>query len=248
MQTTKGQPMTELSNTPLPTLAEMANEAAAACEQSARRTVQQAATCGRALLAAKEQVPHGEWMSWVQLNFTHGHAQATRYMQVANYAASHSLDDAMSVQSVLRLIADERAAERATTTSPPAKKQPVWQDPAYMPPAGLPASWGTIVDHKATQTPAERQQAPQKPVQAARLTHPEHPSGGLGRLVGKASDVSTDGSGVNATLTQATQQPAEPIEPEIVRETSVLVFQRRQMLRVGRLYILTPEGFDEVDP
>ena len=210
MQTTKGQPMTELSNTPLPTLAEMANEAAAACEQSARRTVQQAATCGRALLAAKEQVPHGEWMSWVQLNFTHGHAQATRYMQVANYAASHSLDDAMSVQSVLRLIADERAAERATTTSPPAKKQPVWQDPAYMPPAGLPASWGTIVDHKAAQTPAERQQAPQKPA-------------------------------------QATQQPAEPIEPEIVREASVLVFQRRQMLRVGRLYLLTPEGFDEVD-
>ena len=45
---------------------------------------------------------------------------------------------------------------------------------------------------------------------------------------------------------QAAQKP-EPIEPEIVRETSVLVFQRRQMLRVGRLYILTPEGFDEVD-
>jgi len=45
---------------------------------------------------------------------------------------------------------------------------------------------------------------------------------------------------------QAAQRP-EPIEPEIVRETSVLVFQRRQMLRVGRLYILTPEGFDEVD-
>jgi len=235
--------MTELSTLSLPTLADLANKAAEACDKSARRTVQQAAVCGRALLAAREQIPHGEWMGWVRANFDYDHSLATRYMQVANYAASHNLDDATSVESVLRLIADERAAERAA-----ANPEPAWAEPADMPPPEPPAGPKTIVDHKATQTPAERQQAPQKPVQAARLTHPEHPSGGLGRLVGKASDVSTDGSGVNATHTQATQQPAEPIEPEIVRETSVLVFQRRQMLRVGRLYILTPEGFDEVDP
>ena len=231
------QPMTELSTLSLPTLAEMANEAAAACEQSARRTVQQAATCGRALLAAKEQIPHGEWMGWVRANFDYDHGQATRYMQVANYAQAHNLDDATSVGSVLRLIADERAAERAA-----ANPEPAWKEPADMPPPEPPAAPKTIVDHKATaaprtamdritnrkasdegglpddviknacrQFPTERQQAPQKPV-------------------------------------QATQQPAEPIEPEVVRETSVLVFQRRQMLRVGRLYILTPEGFDEVDP
>jgi hypothetical protein len=198
--------MTELSTLPLITLAEMANDAAAACRDSARRTVQQAATCGRALLAAKEQIPHGEWMGWVRANFDYDHGQATRYMQVANYAQAHNLDDATSVESVLRLIADERAAERAA-----ADPEPAWQDPADMPPPEPPAAPRTIVDHKATQTPAERQQAPQKPAQAA-------------------------------------QQPAEPIEPEIVREASVLVFQRRQMLRVGRLYILTPEGFDEVDP
>ena len=196
--------MTELSTLSLPTLAEMANEAAAACEQSARRTVQQAATCGRALLAAKEQIPHGEWMAWVRSNFDYDHSVATRYMQVANYANSHNLNDATSVESVLRLIADERAAERAA-----ANPEPAWQEPADMPPPEPPAAPRTIVDHKATQTPAERQQAPQKPAQAA-------------------------------------QQPVEPIEPEIVRETSVLVFQRRQMLRVGRLYLLTPEGFDEV--
>jgi len=198
--------MAELSTLSLPTLAEMANEAAAACEQSARRTVQQAATCGRALLAAKEQIPHGEWMGWVRANFDYDHGQATRYMQVANYAQAHNLDDATSVESVLRLIADERAAAAARLNP-----EPAWQDPADMPPPEPPAAPRTIVDHKATQTPAERQQALQKPAQAA-------------------------------------QQPAEPIEPEIVREASVLVFQRRQMLRVGRLYILTPEGFDEVDP
>jgi hypothetical protein len=197
--------MVELSTLSLPTLADLANEAAAACEQSARRTVQQAATCGRALLAAKEQIPHGEWMGWVRANFDYDHGQATRYMQVANYAQAHNLDDATSVESVLRLIADERAAAAARLNP-----EPAWQDPADMPPPEPPAAPKTIVDHKATQTPAEQPKAPQKSV-------------------------------------HTTQQPAEPIEPEVVRETSVLVFQRRQMLRVGRLYLLTPEGFDEVD-
>jgi len=198
--------MAELSTLSLPTLAEMANDAAAACRDSARRTVQQAAVCGRALLAAREQIPHGEWMGWVRSNFDYDHSLATRYMQVANYAASHNLDDATSVESVLRLIADERAAAAARLNP-----EPAWQEPADMPPPEPPAGPRTIVDHKATQTPAERQQAPQKPA-------------------------------------QATQQPAEPIEPEIVRDVSVLAFGRRQMLRVGRLYILTPEGFDKVDP
>ena len=196
--------MTELSTLSLPTLADLANKAAEACDKSARRTVQQAAVCGRALLAAREQIPHGEWMGWVRSNFDYDHSLATRYMQVANYANSHNLDDATSVESVLRLIADERAAERA------ANPEPAWREPADMPPPEPPEAPKTIVDHKATQTPAQQPKAPQKPV-------------------------------------QATQQPAEPIEPEIVRETSVLVFQRRQMLRVGRLYLLTPEGFDEVD-
>jgi len=198
--------MTELSTLSLPTLADLANKAAEACDKSARRTVQQAAVCGRALLAAREQIPHGEWMGWVRANFDYDHSLATRYMQVANYAASHNLDDATSVESVLRLIADERAAAAARLNP-----EPAWQEPADMPPPEPPAGPRTIVDHKATQTPAERQQAPQKPA-------------------------------------QATQQPAEPIEPEIVRDVSVLAFGRRQMLRVGRLYILTPEGFDKVDP
>lgn len=197
--------MTELSTLSLPTLAEMANDAAAACEQSARRTVQQAATCGRALLAAREQVPHGEWMVWVRTNFSHHHSVATRYMQVANYADSHNLDDAASVENVLRLIADERAAERAA-----ANPEPAWQEPADMPPPEPPAAPKTIVDHKATQTPAGQPKAPQKPTQAA-------------------------------------QQPAGPIKPEIVQSLPVRALGRQHRLIVGRLYRFTREGFDEVD-
>jgi len=46
---------------------------------------------------------------------------------------------------------------------------------------------------------------------------------------------------------QRAAQRAEPIEPEIVRDVTVQVFGRSFKLRVGRLYVLTPEGFDEVD-
>ena len=202
----------DLTAMPLVTLAEMANEAAEACANSARRTVEQAATCGRALLAAKEQCEHGQWMHWLRQNFDYDTSTAQRYMQVAKAASVRNLADHDSVASVLRVLADERAAERATTQpEPEPEPQPEsaaeqWTAPADMPPEEPPAGPQTIVDHKATREPQRQQNEPQ----------------------------------------QATQKP-EPIEPEIVRETSVLVFQRRQMLRVGRLYILTPEGFDEVD-
>jgi hypothetical protein len=204
--------MTDLTTLPLVTLAEMANEAAEACRDSARRTVQQAASCGRALLAAKEQCEHGQWLHWLGQNFDYDKATAQRYMQVAKAASVRNLADHDSVASVLRVLADERAAEREAARpvqEPEPEPEPVaehWTPPAGMPPDEPPAVPQTIVDHAATREPQRQQSEPQ----------------------------------------QAAQKP-EPIEPEIVRETSVLVFQRRQMLRVGRLYILTPEGFDEVD-
>ena len=202
----------DLAKIPLVTLAEMANEAAEACRDSARRTVQQAATCGRALLAAKEQCEHGQWMHWLRQNFDYDTSTARRSMDVAKCASVHNLADHDSVASVLRVLADERAAEREAAQpvqEPEPKPEPVaehWTPPADMPPDEPPAGPQTIVDHAATREPQRQQSEPQK----------------------------------------ATQKP-EPIEPEIVRETSVLVFHRRQMLRVGRLYLLTPEGFDEVD-
>ena len=202
----------DLTTMPLAILAEMANGAAKACEQSARRTVEQAATCGRALLAAKKQCGHGYWMQWLSQNFDYDTSTARRYMDVAKCASVHNLADHDSVASVLRVLADERAAEREAARpvqEPEPKPEPAaehWTPPADMPPGEPPAVPQTVVDHAATREPQRQQSQPQ----------------------------------------QAAHKP-EPIEPEIVRETSVLVFQRRQMLRVGRLYILTPEGFDEVD-
>ncbi len=202
----------ELTTMPLVTLAEMANEAAEACATSARRTVEQAATCGRALLAAKEQCEHGQWMPWLRQNFDYYPSTAQRYMQVAKAASVRNLADHDSVASVLRVLADERAAERtATQPEPEPEPQPElaaeqWTPPADIPPEEPPAAPQTIVDHKATREPQETQGKPQRAAQRA-----------------------------------------EPIEPEIVRNVTVQVFGRAFSLRVGRLYILTPDGFDEWD-
>ena len=229
----------DLTTMPLVTLAEMANEAAEACEQSARRTVEQAATCGRALLAAKEQCEHGQWLQWLGRNFDYDKATAQRYMQVAKAASVRNLADHDSVASVLRVLADERAAERATAKPVQHSKlepEPVaehWTPPADMPPDEPPAGPQTIVDHKATAAPGT----------AINRIANLNADGGKGL----PDDVIANACSQFPTGPQQAAQRPEPIEPEIVRETSVLVFQRRQMLRVGRLYILTPEGFDEVD-
>ena len=204
----------DLTALPLVRLAEMANDAAEACRDSARRTVQQAATCGRALLAAKDQCEHGQWMHWLRQNFDYDTSTARRYMDVAKCASVHNLADHDSVASVLRVLADERAAERAAsqpepTPEPKPEAEPVaeqWAEPADMPPEEPPAAPQTIVDHNATREPQETQSEPQRAAQRA-----------------------------------------EPIEPEIVRDVTVHVFGQAFRLRVGRLYILTPEGFDEVD-
>jgi hypothetical protein len=204
--------MMDLTTMPLVTLAEMANEAAEACASSARRTVEQAATCGRALLAAKEQCEHGQWMHWLRQNFDYDTSTARRYMDVAKCASVHNLADHDSVASVLRVLADERAAERtAAQPEPEPEPQPEpaaeqWTEPAGMPPEEPPAAPQTIIDHAATHEPQETQSEPQRAA-----------------------------------------QKAEPIEPEIVRDVTVQVFGRAFRLRVGRLYILTPDGFDEVD-
>jgi len=204
--------MMDLTTMPLVTLADLANEAAEACASSARRTVEQAATCGRALLAAKDQCEHGQWMHWLRQNFDYDTSTARRYMDVAKCASVHNLADHDSVASVLRVLADERAAERAATQpEPESEPQPEpateqWAEPADMPPEEPPAAPQTIVDYNATREPQETQSEPQRAAQRA-----------------------------------------EPIEPEIVRDVTVQVFGRAFQLRVGRLYVLTPEGFDEVD-
>ena len=95
---------------PLETLAEMANEAAEVAQRSMTQAVHRAIDGGRYLHAAKAQVPHGQWASWVGANFDRDHRTATRYMQLATASETRaSISDAASIREALRLIADDRA-------------------------------------------------------------------------------------------------------------------------------------------
>ena len=127
----------QLDNLPVETLAEMANEAAAACEASGRKTVEHAATCGRALLAIRPQIPHGEWLSWLAENFSQSQSRASQYMSIANYYARNNLEAAETIQGALRMIADtpERQAKKQEREAKKQERQPEKTEASPKPPA-----------------------------------------------------------------------------------------------------------------
>jgi len=93
---------------PLETLAEMANEAAELAERDMVSALQRAHDCGRYLVAAKAQIPHGQWMQWVRVNFDRELRTASRYMQIAEaFPTRGMLDGVVSVRHAMRLIAQD---------------------------------------------------------------------------------------------------------------------------------------------
>lgn len=148
----------KLESLPVETLAEMANEAAAACEASGRKTVEHAIRCGRALLAAKAQVKHGEWLDWVALNFEQSQPMAARYMDIANYSRANNLEQATSIRDALRLIADspEKQAKKAEREARKAEAPPKPLAPATSAP---PVTVGTI----RNESPPTQQPQPERP-------------------------------------------------------------------------------------
>lgn len=94
-------------------LAVIANAAAEEVESSARKTVEHAERCGRALLAAKEKVPHGQWTAWLGANFDYSQPNASRYMAIAsNYSRVNNLPNAGSIREALRMIAEDPDAPK----------------------------------------------------------------------------------------------------------------------------------------
>ncbi len=148
----------QLDNLPVEALAAMANEAAAACEASGRKTVEHAATCGRALLAIRPQIPHGEWLGWLKENFRHSQQLASQYMEIANYQRASNLEDATSVRHAMRMIAEtpEKQARKAEREAKKLETPPTSLAPATPTP---PVSVGTI----RNENPPASQAAPAKP-------------------------------------------------------------------------------------
>lgn len=102
-----------LTELPPETLMEMANESAELAEQNLRDAVQHALRAGRALVAAKAQLPHGAWMAWLRTNFDRDIGTAARYMRLAdNWHSAPNIQQSESIRQALRLIAeDHRQAE-----------------------------------------------------------------------------------------------------------------------------------------
>jgi hypothetical protein len=86
----------------------IANESAELVEASARKTVEHAERCGRALLAAKEKLPHGKFTAWLGSNFDYSERHAQRYMHIAsNTTRVADLKHATSIREALRMIAED---------------------------------------------------------------------------------------------------------------------------------------------
>jgi len=97
--------LTELSPE---TLIEVANESSELAETCLREAVQHALRAGRALVAAKAQLPHGKWMAWLRTNFNRDIGTAARYMRLAdNWHSAANIQQSESIRQALRLIAEE---------------------------------------------------------------------------------------------------------------------------------------------
>jgi hypothetical protein len=89
----------------------MANEAAELAQASMQTAILRAVDCGRYLLAAKAQIPHGQWRAWLGVNFDREARTATRYMQLATEfdGGNPRLTSETSIRQALRIISEDKA-------------------------------------------------------------------------------------------------------------------------------------------
>lgn len=102
----------DLSGVSQDVLAEMANGAAENVERNLQSAVKNAITAGRALIAAKSQCVHGEWLQWLKKNWRYSQPKAFRYIELANYSCVNNLDSATSIAEALRIIAETKPEKR----------------------------------------------------------------------------------------------------------------------------------------
>lgn len=77
------------------------------CVASYRYGLRHAIVCGRLLIEAKAQVPHGEWLDWLRANFNASERAAQGYMRLAREPNPQRVAD-MSVRNALEELADPR--------------------------------------------------------------------------------------------------------------------------------------------
>ncbi len=90
------------SLTDLDTLADMINTESAAVEAYLHRGFEHAVRAGLLLIEAKKQVPHGQWLSWLEENCTVAERTAQIYMRVAKHRPKLGTESATVADLTLR--------------------------------------------------------------------------------------------------------------------------------------------------
>ena len=98
--------------THLPTLASQINAEHEACEKSARSAIVHAMRAGELLIEAKAQVEHGQWLPWLQDNFSGSARTSQTYIRVARHRGeleSNTQTSAhLSIDAAVRMLASSK--------------------------------------------------------------------------------------------------------------------------------------------
>lgn len=95
----------ELDEADLDELAAMANKLHAEVEKHEQDMLQAACDAGQVLIKAKELAGHGNWLSWLEVNFKGSEDTAERYMTLAsNSARVRNMDAGTSLRAAVKLI------------------------------------------------------------------------------------------------------------------------------------------------
>jgi hypothetical protein len=148
--------MSEKSNqlAALRVLARAINEAHQAVVTAANSALEKAQMCGKALLEAKESVPHGGWLDWLAKNCDGiSEATATRYMRLAKVCTVQDLENAKTITQVY-LAAGIIKEKAIPVEAPKPSSEPVTTAAsAYCAAAGIAAPTPVIDVPAAVETP-----------------------------------------------------------------------------------------------
>ena len=112
-------------------LAASANLYHAKAETSAHSAVECAWHAGQALNAAKARCDHGQWLPWLESNFTGSVDLANKYMRIANSERVLNLEPGTSIRGALAAIQKENRDSRSESAPPtPASKRKAITDQA----------------------------------------------------------------------------------------------------------------------
>lgn len=118
---------TEIVTNTLDKLASEINKEAKLAEQHAMQAVSHALNAGRLLTEAKEQCPHGQWLSWIGENFDGSARTAQGYMRLFEHRdvlANTQRVALLSVREALKMLAEPQAVlpeEKPAPYKPPSR-------------------------------------------------------------------------------------------------------------------------------